>query len=340
MFELLEKLSTAAGVSGDEGAVRAIIRDAIRAHVDRVEVDNLGNLLAWKGPKSAPLSGSKPLRVMLAAHMDEVGFIAVKVNDDGTVKFRNVGGIDARILPGKRVRIGGKAIPGVIVRTPIHLQKNREQNSVASIENLVIDTGGANGIQPGDRIYFESKYETVGRLRRGKSFDDRVGCVVLVELLKRDYPCEVVGAFTVQEEIGLRGAKVAAYSVNPTLAFALEGTIADDLPKDKDISPTTELGKGPAISVMDRSAYADRRLVQLLVNTAKTHGIPYQFKQPGIGGTDIGSIHLAREGIPSVAVAVPCRYIHSPAALLDPADVERTVALLDKTLQTLHEQWA
>lgn len=340
MFELLEKLSTTAGVSGDEGAVRAIIRDAIRDHVDRLEVDNLGNLLAWKAPKPAPSRGSNPLRVMLAAHMDEVGFIAMKVDDDGTVKFRNVGGVDARILPGKRVRIGEKAIPGVIVRTPIHLQKNNDRNSVTSIENLVIDTGGAKGIHPGDRIHFESKYEQVGQLLKGKSFDDRVGCVVLAELLKRDYPCEVVGAFTVQEEIGLRGAKVAAYTVEPAVAFALEGTIADDLPKDKDISPTTELGKGPAISVMDRSAYADRRLVQLLVDTAKAHDIPYQFKQPGIGGTDIGSIHLAREGIPSVAVAVPCRYIHSPAALLDPQDVERTVALLEKTLQVIHERWA
>ena len=339
-YPLLEQLSAARGVAGQEAAVRAILREAVSPHVHRVETDHLGNLIAHK-PTAAhrPAShsnGDKPLRVMLAAHMDEVGGLVQKVNDDGTLKFRAVGGIDARILPGKRLLIGPKSVPGVVLEKPVHLGKS---NGAATIDDLLIDTGGANGINPGDMITFESSYGEVGRLLKGKSFDDRVGCFILVELLKREYPCEVVGVFTVQEEIGLRGAKVAAYSVAPDVAFALEGTIADDLPKDEDISSTTELGKGPAISVMDRTAYADRRLVELLTLTAQEHAIPYQIKQPGVGGTDVGTIHLAREGIPSVAVAVPCRYIHAPAALMDPADVLHTIELMAKALGRLPSVW-
>jgi len=258
-YPLLEKLSTARGVAGQEAAVRAILSEAVTPHVASVESDHLGNLIARK--PALPGNGDKPLRVMLAAHMDEVGGLVQKVNDDGTLKFRAVGGIDARILPGKRLLVGPKALPGVVLEKPVHLGRSE---SAATIDDLVIDMGGANGINPGDMITFDSGYAEVGRLLKGKSFDDRVGCFILAELLKWEYPCEVVGVFTVQEEIGLRGAKVAAYSVAPDVAFALEGTIADDLPKDEDISSTTEVGKGPAISVMDRSAYADRRLVDLL----------------------------------------------------------------------------
>lgn len=332
MYELLEQLSNARGVAGQESAVRHIVREAIAGHVDALETDSLGNLIARK---RATNEAEKPLRVMIAAHMDEVGFMVVKRNDDGTLKFRNVGGIDARILPGKRVRIGEEAIPGVILQKPTHLQRSGDRNGIAQIDSLVIDTGGANGIQPGDMITFESSYGQVGGLLKGKAFDDRVGCLVLVELLKRDYPCEVIGVFTVQEEIGLRGARVAAYAVDPDVAFVLEGTIADDLPKEDDSSPTTELGKGPALSIMDRSVYADRRLLDLLIQTARENNIPWQIKQPGVGGTDAGAIHLARAGIPSLPVSVPCRYIHAPAALLHPQDLAHTIELMAKALEKL-----
>ncbi len=333
MDQLLQALSQARGVAGQEAEVRRILRDAVAPHVDSLEVDALGNLIARK----RPARGSKGPRVMLAAHMDEVGGMVIKVNDDGTVKFRNVGGVDPRILPGKRVRIGGDALPGVVLTPPPHLGRSQD---VTPIKDLVIDTGGAKNIQLGDMITFEGPYEHVGRLLKGKAFDDRVGCYVLARLLEGEYPCEVVGVFTVQEEIGLRGARVAAFSVAPDLAFVLEGTVADDLPKDTDTSPTTELGKGPAISVMDRSAHADPRLVEFLVRTAEEQGIPWQFKQPGVGGTDAGAIHLAREGVPAVAVAVPCRYIHAPAAMLHPQDVEHTLALMQAALSRLDAERA
>ena len=325
MNELLERLSTARGVAGQEGEVRAILREHIAPHVDEVAVDSIGNLIACKGSSQS----SPGQRVLLAAHMDEVGGMVMRCNPDGTIKFRSVGGLDPRILPGKRVRIGVDAAPGVVMRAP---HAARAGSRVTPIADLLIDTGGAGGIQPGDMITFEGDYEKFGRLLKGKAFDDRVGCYILAQLLQEEYPCELVGAFTVQEEIGLRGAGVAAYAVEPDVAVALEGTVADDLPRQEDVSPTTELGKGPAISVMDRSAHADRRLVRILTETADAHDIAYQFKQPGVGGTDVGAIHLARSGVPSVAVAVPCRYIHTPAALMDPADVENTIDLMRHAL--------
>jgi len=325
MNELLEKLSRARGVAGHEGEVRAILREELAPHVEELSVDSIGNLIVRKGGSDSSVRH----RVMLAAHMDEVGGMVMRVNGDGTVKFSSVGGLDPRILPGKRVTIGTQAVPGVIMRAP---HAARSGKRVTPISDLIIDTGSAGGFEPGDMVTFESDYEEYGRLLKGKAFDDRVGCFVLAELMKGSYPCELVGAFTVQEEIGLRGAGVAAYAVEPDVAVALEGTVADDLPKEHDVSPTTELGKGPSISVMDRSAHADRRLVRILTETASAHDIPWQFKQPGVGGTDVGSIHLARGGVPAVAVAVPCRYIHTPAALMDPADVENTVELMSKAL--------
>ena len=325
MNELLEKLSNARGIAGQEGEVRAILREELTPHVDELTVDSIGNLIVRK---ESP-NGAVQHRVLLAAHMDEVGGMVMRSNPDGTLKFRNVGGLDPRILPGKRVQIGAEAVPGVILRAP-HVARSGKR--VTPIADLLIDTGGAGGIEPGDMITFESSYEQYGRLLKGKAFDDRVGCYMLAQLLKEEFPCELVGAFTVQEEIGLRGAGVAAYTVEPDVAVALEGTVADDLPRQEDVSPTTELGRGPAISVMDRSAHADRRLVRILTETAAAHDIPYQFKQPGVGGTDVGTIHLARAGVPAVAVAVPCRYIHTPAALMDPADVENTIELMSQAL--------
>ena len=325
MDELLERLSIARGVAGQEGEVRAILREELSPHVDELTVDSIGNLIARKGSSQS----AERHRVLLAAHMDEVGGMVMRCNADGTLKFRNIGGLDPRILPGKRVRIGAQGVHGVILRAP---HAARAGKRVTAIADLLIDTGGAGGIEPGDMITFESDYEECGRLLKGKAFDDRVGCYMLAQLLKGDYACELVGAFTVQEEIGLRGAGVAAYAVDPDIAVALEGTVADDLPRQEDISPTTELGRGPAISVMDRSAHADRRLVRILTETAAAHDIPYQIKQPGVGGTDVGTIHLARAGVPAVAVAVPCRYIHTPAALMDAADVENTIELMSQAL--------
>ncbi|MCL4507742.1 MAG: M20/M25/M40 family metallo-hydrolase [Chloroflexi bacterium] len=357
---ILEKLSNAAGVSGNEDAVRDIILETIKPHVDEVTVDSMGNVIAFKAKSAekrraetrhgetllttlhaAATGGGEP-RVMLAAHMDEVGVMVTGYTAEGGIKFRYVGGIDDRIMPGLRVQLGKDNIVGVVGLKAIHKTKPADRECSTPYDSLVIDVGvtsssEAESIAPlGTYGAFMTEYRKLGRLVSGKAFDDRVGCSVLAELLQgKAYPFDLYGVFTVQEEVGLRGAGIAAHRADPTCAFILEGAICDDLPRKKDQSPTTRLGHGPAISIMDRSAIADRRLVDHLTAVAEREGIPYQFKQPGIGGTDVGSIHLTREGVPSVAVSVPCRYIHAPVAALDPTDYRNTVKLMDTALREL-----
>ena len=333
---LLEKLSEAFGVSGCEDEVRGLIIEAIKDHVDEYNIDALGNLIALKRG-----AGESKLKVMLAAHMDEVGLMITHIEKDGSLRFRPVGGLDDRILLAKKVLIGEKRVPGVIGVKPIHLLKKEERQKVVKVEQMAIDIGATSReeaekvVKIGDYAAFATDFTELGKTVKGKAFDDRVGCAVLIELLKERYPFDLYAAFTVQEEVGLRGAKVAAYAIEPDVAFVLEGTICDDMPKKRDVSPTTELGKGPAITIMDRTFIADRRLVKLLVETAEELGIPYQFKQPVVGGTDAGAIHLSREGVPSATVAVPCRYIHSPASLLSLEDFENTVRLMKGALARL-----
>jgi len=339
-IDLLRRLSEAPGVSGDEGAVRAILKEAIGPHVDEMRVDALGNLIAVR--KAAASADGQPLRVMVEAHMDEVGFMIVRVEKNGGLRFRAVGGIDDRIVLSKVVHVGKDAIPGIIGVKPIHLLSDAEEKKVLEIEDLLIDIGASSQdeaerlVKRGDRAVFATAFADLGLRLKGKAFDDRAGCAVLATLLANGpYPVELHAVFAVQEEVGLRGARVAAYAVNPDLAIALEGTVCDDLPKEKDESPTTELGKGPALTVMDRSVIVDPRLLRFLIDTAVAEGIPYQFKQPGVGGTDAGRIHLAREGVPSAVVAVPCRYIHGPVAVLDKQDLAATARLVEAALRRI-----
>jgi len=338
---ILKELSEAFGVSGGEDEVREIIIEAIKDHVDEYRVDSMGNLIALKKG-----TGESKLKVMVAAHMDEVGLMITHIDEEtGALRFRPVGGIDDRILLSKVVLIGQDRLPGVIGVKPVHLLKDEERRRVIKVEQMTIDIGAKSkkeaekAVKIGDYAVFATGFRQLAedglRTVKGKAFDDRAGCAVLIEVLKQRYPFDLYPVFTVQEEVGLRGARVAAYAVEPDAAFVLEGTICDDMPKKKDVSPTTRLGAGPAITIMDRSFIADRGLVKLLVETAEELGIPHQFKQPGLGGTDAGAIHLAKEGIPSVTVAVPCRYIHSPVCLLSLEDFENTARLMKATLGRL-----
>jgi putative aminopeptidase FrvX len=341
----LKALSEASGVAGDEAAVRSVLRDAVKDHVDELRVDAIGNLITVKRAAGHEPDGgeaaTRPLRVMLAAHMDEVGFMVIRIDKGGTLRFRRVGGVDHRILLAKVVSVGKNRLPGVIGVKPVHLIDRGEDERVVKTEDLVIDIGASSQeeaerlVNLGDRAMFATPFEELPPVVKGKAFDDRVGCAVLAELVRERYPVELCAVWTVQEEIGARGARVAAYGLEPDVAIALEGTICDELPRKKDLSPTTRMGAGPAITVMDRSLIADQRLVRLLIQTAEAEGLPYQLKQPGLGGTDAGQIHLVREGIPATAVAVPCRYIHAPAALMNPVDFDNTVRLMKAALNKL-----
>ena len=339
---LLKRLSDAFGVSGHEEAVRAIILEEIRDRVDECRVDGVGNLIARKRG-----SGGSPLRVLLAAHMDEVGLMIAQVEDSGALRFAKVGNIDDRILVAKPVLIGDKRVPGVISFKPVHLTEKAERDQVTGFKQLSIDIGASTKaeaerlVQRGDFAAFDVAFAELGasgwRTVSGKALDDRAGCALLAELLKERWPFEISAAFTVQEEVGLRGARVAAYAEEPAAAVVLEVTGANEVPTDKDVNPSTRLGAGPAITVRDNSFIADPRLVAHFAGTAEKLGIPHQFKQPNIGGTDAGAIHTSRAGVPSITIAVPARYIHSPAAIMDLGDFDRAIALVRESLARLPE---
>ena len=343
---LLEQLSNAFGPSGHEDEVRRLLARALRDRVDDLQVDALGNLIAFKRG-----TGPEPrLKVMVDAHTDEVGLMITRIEKDGTLGFRALGGIDDRLLMAKRVIVGRDRLPGVILAPPIHLTKPEQRKQVIKREQLVIDIGATSREQAremvgiGDYAVFATRFDLLTddgwRVVKGKAFDDRAGCAAAAALAEESYAVDLYLSFSAQEEVGLRGAGVAAFRIQPDLAFALEGTICDDAPKKKDVSPTTEMGKGPAITLMDRTFIADRRLVRLLMDTAQAQDLPYQFKQPGVGGTDAGAIHRSRTGVPSVTVAVPCRYIHAPVGLLSLQDFDNLVALMKATLHALPEKWS
>jgi endoglucanase len=342
---LLEELSNAFGPPGGEDEVRRILARSLKGQADELQTDALGNLIAFKrGSGPAPR-----LKVMIDAHIDEIALMVTRFEKNGLLGFRAVGGIDDRLLLAKGVLVGEERLPGVIVAPPIHLSKREERQKIIKIEQLAIDIGASSEegarklVNIGDYAVFDTRYQTLAgdglRTVKGKAFDDRAGCAVAAALAQESYAVDLYLSFSAQEEVGLRGARVAAYRIEPDVAFALEGTVCDDVPKKEDVSPTTRLDQGPAITVMDHSFIADRRLVQLLIDTAEGQGIPYQFKQPGVGGTDAGAIHLSKSGVPSVAVSVPCRYIHSPASILSLNDLDNLVALMKAALHALPEKW-
>ncbi|MFN2285355.1 MAG: M42 family metallopeptidase [Anaerolineae bacterium] len=338
LMTFLQTLSNLTGVSGNETAVRSAIKPLVQDHVDEMRVDALGNLITLKRG-----TGENPMRVLVTAHMDEVGLMVVGHTSDGGLRAEPIGGLDARLLPGLHVWVGKDKLPGVIGLQAIH--RLHGNSKVTPVNKLVIDIGTtskdeAQSAAPlGTPVTFATQFREIGPAVTGKAFDDRAGCAVLIALLQGErLPCDVYGVFTVQEEVGLRGAQVAAFAVEPDVGFALEGTIADDLPKpkeEKDVSPTTELGKGPAITVMDRSYTTPPRLLSHVLKAAAAEGIPYQLKQPGISGTEAAGITRARGGVPAITIAVPCRYIHGPRALLRPDDMENTLRLVRAAIARL-----
>jgi putative aminopeptidase FrvX len=332
---LLKSLSELNGTSGAEGVVRDYLRQQIEPFVETITVDKIGNLIATK---NGYLSGPK---VMIAAHMDEVALMIVDITSDGFLKFRPVGGIDVRILVSKPVQIN-ESIVGVIGAKAIHLQKRLERQKALPFDQLYIDIGAkskeeaASKVKLGDYAYFMTKCEPFGMgLYKGKAFDDRVGCAILVELLKKDYDIPLVAAFTVQEEVGLRGAKVAAYNITPDFAIVIEGTVAVDVSDREEEGWVTELGQGAACSLMDRTTLYNPKLIQWVTNLAREKGIPLQFRRGTSGGNDAGPIHISKAGIPTIVLNVPCRYIHSFSSVISVRDYTACLNIVDELLKEL-----
>lgn len=337
MINKLMELTRLDGISGDEQPIRQAIIESIKDQALQYRADNIGNLIV-----NAKTSGKHNFTVMLSAHMDEVGFMITGLTDDGKLKFATVGGMDPRILISQQVRVGDKKLPGVIGYKSIHLQDKTERESVVKLKNLYIDIGAKdreqaeNLVTPGDYAAFASEPVLFGKNRlKAKALDDRAGCVIQMELLKEIWPFELVACFTVQEEVGLRGARVAANRVQPDIAVILEGTTCADVPGVKEHETSTALGKGPAISFADRTSIGDRELIDHFVETAEAGSIPYQWKQTVSGGNDAGRIQTSGKGVRVITVSVPCRYIHSPVSCLDTRDFENMHRLVRAALLNL-----
>ena len=334
VLRTLARLCAAVSVSGDEGEVRKIIRDELKGYADEIKVDALGNVLLTGSGR-----GRRRLRVMLDAHMDEVGFMLVAEEGEGLYEFKTLGGIDPRNLAGKQVVVGKDHTPGVIGAKPIHLAKSDELKHAISADSLRIDLGPGGKAKVGERGAFAPNFRRAGPSIMSKSLDDRIGVALLIELIKSaPSNVELVAAFTVQEEIGLRGAKVAAHALKPDLAIVIDATPANDLPMQLDGENTfynTKLGLGPAIYVASSATLDDPRLVRFMAATAEKGHIPYQLRQPGGGSNNSGSIQRAGAGVPVVSVSVPHRYTHSAMSLIRVDDLNNTLRLLSAALRGL-----
>lgn len=330
LAERIARLSELAGPSGHEEPVRQEIRRQIESFVDEVFEDGLGNLYAVKRPRGMAGSG---LKVMLAAHMDEVGIIVTHIDDDGFLRFAPVGGLSAAVLLGQRVIFANGRV-GVIASE--HLDDIKE----LKLERLFIDIGAESReeamkyAQVGDMAVYQRSAQIMGRRMVGKALDDRVGCAVVVEALVRlgtSSAHEVYGVFTVQEEVGARGARPATFRVAPDVGIAVDVTVSADTPKARTLPMA--LGKGAAIKVKDSSVITHPALRRLLVERARQHGVPFQMEVLDAGGTDAGPIHTSRDGVPSAVISVATRYLHTPAEVIDLGDAQAAADLLVKVLQ-------
>ena len=339
--ELLRELSNQFGVSGFENEVRGWISKTIKPLVDTVETDVLGNLMAR-------INADRGFTVMLDAHMDEIGVMVSYVEEGGFLRFAPIGGWDPRVFPGQQLEVrsrDGKKYRGAIGASPPHIQTVEEQRQAMKVEDLFIDIGAksrqevtALRIGAGSPGTLHYPFQSLGMNRAmGKALDDRAGCAVLIRCLehfsKNRPDFTLVANFSMGEEIGLRGAQTAAYQIKPDVAIAIEGTMGADTPGVTAHKCPAQLGKGPAISVADRSIIVNPSLVRFIEEAADSLKIPWQHKLPLYGSTDAGPIHLSGKGVLTGIISVPCRYIHSPSSIIDLEDFEHTVSLVTEVVR-------
>ena len=319
---LLEKLCQLSGVSGNEKEVREFICNEIDGSCE-YEIDPLGNIIAFKKGKKAP-----DKKLMIAAHMDEVGLIVTSIKADGTLKISPVGGVDAGVVIGRQVLVGDEKLVGVIGAKAVHNLSAEEKKTAPKFSKLYVDIGASNKeeaekhVSMGDIITFKSEFIEFGNDKiKGKAIDDRAGCAIMIELIKGELEYDITFVFTVQEEIGTRGAKVATYTVKPDFAIVLETTTAADIPVASEEKRVCELGGGAVVSYMDRATIYDRELYKLAFTVAAEKNIPIQTKTMVAGGNDSGAIHVSNGGVRTLAISAPCRYLHSPSCVVNGSDL-------------------
>lgn len=337
---VLKELCALRGVSGDEGRVREFIRQRVEPFATSVKTDRMGNLIAFRRG-----TGENRRHILLAAHMDEVGLVVKGICDDktgaekGLIRYATVGEIDPRVVVSKPVRIGDGETPGVIGAKAIHLQSAEERAKMLPHDQLSIDVGAKNLDSAeklaslGDTITFESRWVEFGDgLVKARALDDRIGCMVMMSVLEGEYPCDVTCVFTVQEEIGSRGAAAAAYGVESDAALILDAAIANDLGRAPGDAQVCALKKGVALSFMDRRSIANVPLYARLRSLAEENDIPWQVRQLTTGENDAGAFQRAAGPRAVCTLSVPCRYMHTPSNVAAFADIEAMYRLVDAFL--------
>ncbi|MDE6261468.1 MAG: M42 family metallopeptidase [Oscillospiraceae bacterium] len=340
MIETLKTLCSLSGVSSREDEVRDYIRKRVEPYADSIRVDALGNLIVFK--RGAKPTGNK---LMLCAHMDEVGLMVKSVTDEGYLKFGCVGGIDRRILLGKRVSVGEKGIPGIIGLKAIHLTTAEERKKVPKLTDLYIDIGAKDKaealaqVELGDVCTFVSDAVEFGDgMLKAKAIDDRVGCAVMVKLLEEELPMDCTFVFTTMEEVGTRGAFGAAFSVTPEVALVLEGTTAADIPALEPERQVCWPGKGPVLSWMDGGTIYDRELFELLRALAEENGLPWQMKHYLAGGTDGKAVQRTKAGVRVAGISAAVRYLHAPSSVCSLSDAQQMLDLARLFIRAVAER--
>lgn len=335
----IRELTEINSVSGNEAAVRRKLRDMISPYADSITVDTMGNMIAYK--KGTSPSGKK---VILSAHMDEVGFIISDITEEGFLKFKSVGGIDPRIMLAQRVVIGDNKVPGVMGIKAIHLQSPSDRKSVIKEKDMYIDIGAGSKdeasamVSKGDYVAFDSHYtELGGGVIKAKALDDRVGCAMLAELIKGTYANDIYFCFCVQEEVGLRGARVLARRIGADIAIVLESTTCSDIAGVKPHQYATVLGSGPVLSIMDRASISDRELNKFICAIAESRNLKYQFKKSGMGGNDAGAYQSSATPCKTAVISLPCRYIHSPVSCCQKTDIKDMYDLVYAVAGEIHK---
>lgn len=319
LIKTVRDLCSIDGISGQEHAVREYIINEITPYCDSVEVDPSGSIIAFK-------KGAKPAskKIMLSAHTDEVGLIVTSITETGDLKFATVGGIDPRVLCGKRFRCGEKRVLGIIGGDPIHSVKPDDRGKAMPIDSMKIDIGATTReeaeeyIRIGDMCCFDSECEFFGGSDKikARALDDRAGCAVLIDILRSEVPYDVYCTFVTMEEVGLRGATCAAYNVNPDISIVIESTTAADIPGVEGEKQCCKVGGGAVISFMDNRTIYDRELFNLMLDIGAQENIAVQIKSMVAGGNDAGAIQQSRGGVRVAAISMPCRYLHAPASVI------------------------
>jgi endoglucanase len=346
-LQMLKDLTDAKGIPGNEREPREVMRKYITAYADEVTTDGLGSLIAKKtGKEGGP-------KIMVAGHLDEVGFMVTQIDDKGFLRFQTVGGWWSQVMLAQRVTITTKKgdVTGVIGSKPPHILPPELRKKPVDIKDMFIDIGASSreeamefGVLPGDQIvpYFEFTVMNNEKMLLAKAWDNRIGCAIAIDVLKglkdAEHPNVVYGVGTIQEEVGLRGARTSAHAIQPDIGFGVDVGIAGDTPGISEKEASSKMGEGPQIILYDASMVSHKGLRDFVVGVADELSIPYQFDAIAGGGTDSGAIHLTANGVPALSITIATRYIHSHAAMLHRDDYENAVKLITEVIKRLDEE--